>query len=960
MNINDKIHGFTITRVVDVPDVSGRLFEMLHLGSGASLIYLDRKDENKTFAIGFRTLPQDDTGVFHILEHSVLCGSDKYPVKEPFVELLKGSQNTFLNAMTYEDRTVYPVSSRNPKDFLNLVSVYMDAVLHPTALKDSRIFRQEGWHFELDDEDNLIYNGVVYNEMKGAYSSPDEISVATAKATLFPDTPYKYESGGAPKAIPDLTFEEFCASHARFYHPSNAMMFLDGDIDVGITLDLLDDFLREYTPIEKTEDIAPQAAVDGGVATTYYEISENEDPEGKCRLSLNYVYGSPEDGKLVLATNILIDALMGSNDAPLKKAILKSGLAEDFDTFTNRTVQQSIQMEARGVKEENLEALENLIIDSIKKITDDGIDKNAISSALNAIEFKLREKDYGSFPKGVAFALSVFGATNYGRSPEAALSYEEDVKAIREAINTDYFEKTLLAMTVDNPHRSKVILLPDKDLGKKISAEEKERLAKIKASMTPDELAAIKAETEALKAWQASVDTEENLAKLPTLGIEDVYVSESVTPTEVQSIAGVEVINHPVDTSGIGYYKLLFKASDLECDEIFALNILSVLFGNVKTDKHTPLEVQNLIKANLGGLSFGLTMAGKGEDVSTYLVVSGSSLDSKREDFRSILKEVLLTSDLADKEALKNLLMQSKLMAEDMFSQSGHAVAIGRVNASLYTDGVMKEYISGYEAYKLLCSLIDNYDSQIDGFIKKISELHKRVVTQERLTVSVTGALDQDFISALVANLPQDGITPSRASIKPLGFKSEAIIVPSRVSYAVIGADAGDDAKDLIGALMVSRSILSYEYLWNQIRVLGGAYGAGFMARRQGFIGCYSYRDPSPINSIEKYKKCSDFLSGICSSDMDLTKFIIGAIGEYDGLTTPRLAGSKATADYLSGWTPEDDAKVLADMKAADKETLTKVADLLTKTFDNAVTCVVGSREHIEASRNTFDNIIEI
>lgn len=960
MNINDKIHGFAVTRIVDVPDVSGRLFEMVHEGSGASLIFLDRDDDNKTFAIGFRTLPSDDTGVFHILEHSVLCGSDKYPVKEPFVELLKGSQNTFLNAMTYEDRTVYPVSSRNPKDFLNLVSVYMDAVLHPTALKDSRIFRQEGWHFELDEEENLIYNGVVYNEMKGAYSSPDEISVATAKATLFPDTPYKYESGGAPKAIPDLTFEEFCASHARFYHPSNAMMFLDGSIDIDRTLSLLDDFLREYTPVARTEDIAPQPVVDGGVATAYYEISENEDPEGKCRLSLNYVYGSPEDGKLILATNIIIDALLGSNDAPLKKAILKSGLAEDFDTFTNRTVQQSLQMEARGVKEENLEALEALILSSIKKIAEEGIDKNAISSALNAIEFRLREKDYGSFPKGVAFALSVFGATNYGRSPEAALSYEADVKAIREAMDTNYFEETLLAMTVNNPHRSKVILLPDKEMGKKISAEEKERLAKIKASMTPDELAAIKADAEALKAWQASVDTEENLAKLPTLGIEDIYVSDTVTPTDVQKIEGTEVINHPIDTSGIGYYKLLFKASDLSLEEVFALNTLTVLFGNVKTDKHTPLEVQNLIKANLGGLSFGLTIAGKGDDVCPYLVVTGSSLDSKKEDLRAILTEVLLTSDLGDKEALKNLLMQSKLMAEDMFSQSGHAVAIGRVNASLYTDGVIKEYISGYESYRLLCDLIDNYDSQIDGFIKKIRELHKKVVTKERLTISITGALDSGFIASLIGDLPAGGVIPEKADIKPLGFKSEAIIVPSRVSYAVAGADAGSEARDLIGALMVSRSILSYEYLWNQIRVLGGAYGAGFMARRQGFIGCYSYRDPSPINSIEKYKECGSFLDSICSSEMELTKFIIGAIGEYDGLTTPRLAGSKATADYLSGWTPEDDAKVLADMKSTDKETLRKVSELLAGVLSSAVTCVVGSREHVEANKDSFDRIIEI
>ena len=960
MNINDKLHGFSVTRVVDVPDVSGKLHELVHEGSGATLIYLERADENKTFAIGFRTLPSDDTGVFHIIEHSVLCGSDKYPVKEPFIELLKGSQNTFLNAMTYEDRTVYPVSSRNPKDFLNLVSVYMDAVLHPTALKDPKIFRQEGWHFELDENGDLIYNGVVYNEMKGAYSSPDEISVATAKATLFPDTPYKYESGGAPAAIPNLTFEQFCASHAKFYHPSNAVMFLDGQVDLDASLSLLDDFLREYNPIEKTEAIAPQPTVDGGVATTYYEISENEDPTGKCRLSLNYVYGSPEDGKLILATNILIDALLGSNDAPLKKAILKSGLAEDFDAYTNRTVQQSLQMEARGVKEENLVALEQLIFDSIRNIAEEGIDKNAITSALNAIEFKLREKDYGSFPKGVAFALSVFGATNYGRSPEAALSYEADVKAVRDAVDTDYFEKILLAMTVDNPHHSKVILLPDKDMGKKLSAEEKERLAKIKASMTAEELEAIKAETEALKAWQASVDTEENLAKLPTLGIEDVYVSEGVTPTEVQKIAGVQVINHPVDTSGIGYYKLLFKAPDLDCDEIFALNILSVLFGNVKTDKHTPLEVQNLIKANLGGLSFGLTIAGKSDDVSPYLAVSGSSLDSKREDLRAILTEVLLTSDLGDKEALKNLLMQSKLMAEDMFSQAGHSVAMGRVNAALYSDGVMKEYISGYEAYKLLCDLIDNYDSQIDAFIEKISALHKRIVTRERLTISVTGELNEDFINHLIGDLPTDGFTPTSKEIKPLGFKSEAIIVPSRVSYAVCGGNAGGEVIDLLGALMVSRSILSYEYLWNQIRVLGGAYGAGFFARRSGFIGCYSYRDPSPINSMAKYKECGSFLDGLRSSGMDLTKFIIGAIGEYDTITTPRLAGSKATADYLSGWTPEDDAKVLKDMKSTDSEALAKVSLLLGKVFENAVSCVVGSREHIEASRESFDNIIEI
>ena len=960
MNINDKIYGFKVLREVKIPDVSGTLYELLHEGSGATLYYLDRADENKTFAIGFRTLPSDDTGVFHIIEHSVLCGSDKYPVKEPFVELLKGSQNTFLNAMTYEDRTVYPVSSRNPKDFLNLVSVYMDAVLHPTALKDSRIFRQEGWHYELDDEGKLIYNGVVFNEMKGAYSSADEISVATAKATLFPDTPYKYESGGAPSAIPNLTFEQFCESHARFYHPSNAIMFLDGEVNLDDTLSLLDSFLSEYSPIEKTEEIAPQPAIDGGTTTVYYEISENEDPAGKCRLSLNYVYGSPADGKLVLATTIIIDALLGSNDAPLKKAILESGLAEDLDIFTNRTVQQSFQLEARGVREENLTALEDLIISTIKKIASEGIDKNAISSALNAIEFKLREKDYGSFPKGVAFALSVFGATNYGRAPEAALSYEADVAAVREAIGTDYFEKTLLAMTIKNPHHSKVIMLPDKDYGKKISEEENERLAKIQSAMSAEELEAIKRETVALKEWQATPDSEENLATLPTLGIEDVYISESVTPTEIHEIDGCKVINHPIETSGITYYKMYFRASDLEPEEIFALNVLSSLFMNVKTEKHTPLEIQNLAKANLGGITFAAASASSREEAELYFCISSSALDSRKAELRDILTEVLLTSDLADKTAIKNLLSQAKFAAEDGFSQAGHGVALGRVNAALYTDGVMKEYLSGYESYKLLCGLIDNFDLQINGFIEKITAIHKKVTTKERVIFSITGEFDKDYVKTLVDALPSDGVKPGKTTIKPLGFKSEAIIVPSRVSYAVMGVDGGADVEKNLGALMVSRTILSYEYLWNQIRVLGGAYGAGFIARRQGFIGCYSYRDPSPVASIGKYADCGKFIGNLAGEGTDLTKFIIGAIGEYDTLATPRLAGARATADYLYGWTAEDDAKVLSDMKSTDKEALAKVAELLTEVFANAVTCVVGSREHIEANKDKFDNIIEI
>lgn len=960
MKINDTIHGFTVLRHVEIPEVSGTLYEMKHTASGATLAYLDREDENKTFAIGFKTIPSDDTGVFHIIEHSVLCGSDKYPVKEPFVELLKGSQNTFLNAMTYEDRTVYPVSSRNPKDFLNLVNVYMDAVLHPRAAKNPQIFRQEGWHYEFDPEGRLIYNGVVFNEMKGAYSSADEISVEVAKTMLFPDTLYRHDSGGAPTAIPDLTFEQFTSSHARFYHPSNSYIVLDGTVDLDATLGLIDSFLADYTPIAPADPILPQVAVDGGEKTVHYEIAESEDPVGKCRLSLNYVYGLTSDSVLTLATGIINDALLGSNDSPLKKAVLESGLAEDLAVFINRTVQQSIQIEARGVKEENLGTLEELIKSKIREIAKVGIDKETLRATLNATEFKLREKDYGSFPKGVAFALSVFGATNYGLSPESALSYEEDIKALRAAIETDYFENLLLAMTVDNPHRAKHIMLPDKSYGKQVADEERARLDKVQSSLTPEEIEDIKKETEALKAWQASTDTPEALATLPHLDIEDIYVSSKVTPTVVTH-EPYEVISHPIDTAGIGYYTLLFDASDLTLDELFTLNAMTMLFSNVATEKHSPLEVQNLIKSNLGELSFSASVIGPTDTPTPYLAVRASALDSKREDMKNIIREVLLTSDIGDKNALKNLLLQWKMILSDTFTQAGHSLAIGRARASFKISGTISEYFEGIEAYKLLCTLIDNFDSQIDAFIEKIQRIFKTVVVKERVKVAVTGELDHDYLSSLIDILPSGSAPAKRANIKPLGFKSEGIIIPTRVSYAVLAAYGGDLAVKNYGALCVSRSVLSYEYLWNQIRVLGGAYGAGFLAVKDGTIGCYSYRDPSPINSIKKYKECGSFLKAFAADkNADLTKFIIGAVGDYDLMRTPRLAGELATSNYLNGWSDEQDKKVLSDMKSADKDAIRRAGELVDRLVSDAVICVVGSREQIEGNKDKFDSIIEI
>ena len=954
---NIEKYGFSLVRECHLEEIDATLYELCHDGCGARIIYLDREDENKTFAVGFATPPSDDTGVFHIIEHSVLCGSEKYPLNDPFAELLKGSLNTFLNAMTYEDRTIYPVSSRCESDFLNLADIYMDAVFSPNLLKNPSIFRQEGWHYEYDEEENrLSYNGVVYNEMKGVYSSPDELGAAVLNSALFSGTPYAYESGGAPSAIPDLTYEGFKASHEKYYHPSGARIFLDGKIDLDKILPLINAHLEGYEKRDMLCLDGRSEPRDVGTVNISYEISEGEGEHGKARVLYGYVFTDWSDAEGNLTASILCDLLCGSNASPLKKALLDGGLAKDAQMYVVKSREQTLVIEVRDADENRLDEIDAVVKSVITAMIEEGIDKDKITSTLNSIEFRLREQDFGALPTGIVYAMTMYGHWVYSDRPEECLLLNSTLRSVREKIATDHFEKALRRMTLDNGHKARVVMLPDKTLGERNARAEEEGLAAILKSLSNDELTRIRDEEESLRLWQQAEPTEEALASIPKLSLSDISEKSDRPFVTVGEQDGVKTISCPVKTNGIVYISLLFDASDLAGDELVGLSMLSSALLNYPTENYDALSMQNEIKANLGSLFASFTVGSKGGVTTPYLKIAAKALDSKREDIVRLIAE-LLTTKINDVGEMTNILAQAKSHIEDMILQSGESVALSRAQASRSESGAVSEHLSGYEAYRVISEILKNQDS-VSAFTETVQGLLHRLTTRARLTVAVAGDASEEFISQLISLFPE-GKLPERKTTAPCAEKSEYFLLPSKVAYAVM-AGGCDRARKNLGILRVARSILSYEYLWNTVRVKGGAYGTGFIPRKDGDISFYSYRDPSPNGSLGFYRASSDYLRSLVREGVDITKFIIGAIGEYDTLITPRTAIAITTADYLSGWSKEDEAEVRADMLNMTADDLLTVADIIDEALADESVIIVGGKEQLDALDEKPGRIITI
>lgn len=960
MKQGDKLHGFKVTRIRKIDEIDSVLCEMEH-GCGARLAFIDRPDTNKSFAITFKTLPEDDTGVFHILEHSVLCGSNKFPVKEPFVELLKSSLKTFLNAMTYNDKTVYPVASRNDKDFYNLVDVYMDAVLNPLAIKNENVFRQEGWHYELSEDGALSYNGVVYNEMKGAYSSADGVADEVLMQMLFPDSPYSRDSGGNPKFIPSLTYEKFVEAHGRFYNPSNSLIFLDGSVNLDEILPLLDSYLSKYENKRTVLNLKLSDYSSGARREAEYEISPDESEEGKFRIYLAGRTCRFDDKERGVALGILSTALAGSNESPLKRGLLESGLCEDVTLRINDGLLCGYyDLEICNVKQENIDTVIALAKELLTKVYKDGFDRERLYAIFNSAEFKNREKDFGSLPKGLVFGLSMLDTWLWDGDPADTLALTGTFSVLRAKAEDGYFEQLLSEYFLE---KEPVILtlIPSKTLGARRDAEEKATLEKIKAEMSKEELEKIRADYEALKTWQSTDDSPRALASLPTLTLADVDTEPEHVPTDTEEILGCRSFNYRLSTSGITYLELFFDASDLSTDELLLLPMLTSLYKNVATAKGNATNLQNRILSELGVLSFNaVSLADIQGTPKIYLQVSASSLEEKTDMMTELISEVIYTSDLSDRRALKNAVAQNKLAAEDAFITSGHVQAINRAAAYTSAAAMADEYLSGYEQFAFLKSSDADFASVADGISAKLQAISEKLFRRERLTVAVTSSSSElDFIKALISSIKDGGTPTDDCKVQPLGIKNEGILIPSQVSYAA-QADNFLLNENPTGAQIVARSIVSYAHLWNTVRVQGGAYGAGLVVRKNGILSFYSYRDPSPRRTLDCYWASGDFLRSFIESKEPLEKFIIGAFGDYDAITTPRSLGARTAVNAIRGWTEEMERRFREEIVFATGESILQVAELLDKVAKNSAVCIIGPESALASCSDVLKNRLEI
>ena len=955
-----NMHGFTVTRVTRVEEICATAVEMLHAKSGARLIFLDREDSNKTFAIGFKTVPTDDTGVFHILEHSVLCGSRKFPVKDPFTELIKGSITTFINAITYGEKTIYPVSSKNDKAFHGLVDVYLDAVLHPLALENPHIFMQEGWRYTLEDDGTLGINGVVYNEMKGDYSSADEYADHIVNRLLTPGGTYSYESGGDPDAIASLTYEDFKAAHAKFYHPSNSVIFLDGSVDLDDTLSLINEYLKEYDRQELSIPIIDGTAPITEPTVASYPIEKEDDAKDKGRIYISYNAHPYKEKYKSRALLLASEAIADSNNAPLTKKILDTGLCESFTLSPTRSYYtNALNVRFIGVKDGKENELIAAFDKAIAEILAEGVPMNNIRAALSRTEFATRESDFGTYPKGMVYMEVCMEAVFFDEDAESALTYNELFDFLRSKLDTDYYNDVLKEIIFSD--RVTLILHPDKEFSEKKERELSLQLADLLEKMTDEEKEALRRDNESLAAWQDTPDSEEALKSIPYLTIDDLDTELDRVPTEVYTLGGVPVISHPIATLGLSYPELYFEVSDIPTEDISYLRVFCEMLSEWDTDKHSVVEFRNQVKEHLGILFAHPYVAKRGDEVKLYVSVKLSCLESKKAVAPELLKEFLFDTVFANPELIKQDIKQMYTASVEYATTRGDTLAVKRDAAKHSLYDAMSEALIGYTYHAFIKELSGRIDTDADAVAAKLEEIRNKYLTRKRLTLAITDDNPKSFTDALIGIVPEGGTECGKTSLTTIPKVNEGIAIPSTVSYAARTTNLSYVGKNAYtGAFATLSTILSYEILWNEIRLKGGAYDTGFNVRgNSGTISCYSYRDPSAARTVEVFANIPRLLDDLLNTSPDLLKFVIGTVGATDTVSTPRASGSTATALYLSGRSYDDVARTRKESIEVSIDILKKLGNMLDTAIKESTFTVVGPRDTLEAMPS-IDKILDI
>ncbi|WP_312560268.1 insulinase family protein [Anaerospora sp.] len=970
MNLEDRknIHGFRLLDEQMVTEVNSKTKLFEHEKSGARLLFLENDDDNKVFSVTFRTPPTDSTGVAHIVEHSVLCGSRKFPLKEPFVELVKGSLNTFLNAMTFPDKTMYPVASRNEKDFRNLMDVYLDAVFFPNMLKDPEILMQEGWHYELDDKDSeLTYKGVVYNEMKGVFSSPDAILDHKILEILFPDNTYGFESGGDPDVIPELTYEQFCEFHSKYYHPSNSYIFLYGNMDIADTLKFLDgEYLSKFAKQPIQSAITPQQAFTKPVDKVFpYAVSTSEPTEDKSMLSLNFVVSSANNAQSYLAFQMLAHLLLDTPAAPLKKALIDAGIGKEvFGYFTESLLQPTFSIIVSGANQANKEEFIAIVNQTFQTLVTEGIPAKLAEASVNSFEFKLREANYGGRPKGLAYNIKCMDSWLYEADPLLHLAYEPTLAKIKAGLQEGYFESLLKKYFLENPHQAVVTLVPQPGLAEEKSEEVKAALAKHKSSLSEQQLQAIIEQTKKLKQRQETPDSEEALAVIPLVKLSDLESKAEVLPLVERAVENIPLLFHPIFTNQIAYVNLLFDTRQVPQADIPYIHLLAEMLGKINTNEHEYGELANEINLHTGGIYYDiLAYADKASDEHFYpkFRIRSKALVTKLPQALQLLGEVAGNSSFSDKKRLREVIQQTKANWETSLFRRGQQIAASRVLS--YLSPVAKYNESGLLSfYQFLIGLEKNVADRLDEISAKLEQVARLIFNKENLLISLTceeegfGQFENQLqlLTSQLGNLP---FKPSSYQFE-LAKLNEGLMTSGKVQYVTKGANFRREGFTYHGSLKVLETILRYDYLWNRIRVQGGAYGGFAQFERTGNMVFGSYRDPNLKESLQVYDETARFLRTFNVSEREMTKYIIGTMSQLDSPLTPQMKGERATMHYIRNITQSDIQQERDEIISTKRETVRNLADMIESAMKQNYICVMGSEQKIKANKELFGKLV--
>ena len=965
MNPN-HLNAYEVLKEEDLQDIHSKGWLLKHKKTGARVMLIENSDENKVFNIAFRTPPKNSTGVAHILEHSVLCGSREFPLKDPFVELVKGSLNTFLNAMTYPDKTCYPVASCNDRDFQNLMHVYLDAVFYPNIYKKEEIFRQEGWNYHLEQKEGpLKYNGVVYNEMKGAFSSPDDVLEREIMNSLFPDTTYGCESGGDPVNIPDLSYEEFLDFHRQYYHPSNSFIYLYGNMDMEEKLEFIDShYLSAFDSLAIDSQIRDQEAfAQVKDIQKNYPVSEDEGEEDNTYLSYNMVVGEAADINLSLAFEVLDYALLSAPGAPLKQALLDAKIGKDiYGSFEDGIKQTYFSIVAKGANLSQKEEFVKVIRDTLTKIMEEGIDKKAVTAGINYYEFRFREADFSSYPKGLMYGLDILSSWLYDDTkPFCEVQLLEGFEFLKKALEEGYFEDLIRKYLLDNTHGAILSLVPEKGLAAKRDKELEEKLENYRKSLSDEELTRMVENTKALEAYQESEEDPEALTCIPMLSREDIKKEITGLTNEEHYVDDSLFLYHDVCTNGIGYADLLFEIHDFDVNTVHYLGLLKSVLGAVDTENYSYGELFNEVNARTGGIAYGIEVFDDAQDTDAFramFAVRGKALYPEMDFMFSMIREVLTTSKLTDTKRLYEIIARVKSRAQASLASAGHSTAVLRGASYASPMAAFQDEMAGIGYYQFIEKLEKDFDSCKDEIVKNLRKVMEEVLRPENFCVSYTGERESlDVVKAQAAGIKKvlfNGQKPESVKQAPCIKKNEAFKTSGQVQYVAQNGNFRKKGLEYTGALEILKVILSYDYLWINLRVKGGAYGCMSGFKRNGESFLVSYRDPHLKRTLEVYQGVPDYIRAFEADEREMTKYIIGTISNKDVPRTPQMQGSISKTAYFSNVTEDMLQKERNQILGAQKEDIQKLAALVEAVLSDDQICVVGSETAIEKAEDVF------